>query len=127
VDDLYEGEFEMPNDIMNEMPSVGDEDYSIRILKETALREGFINNGMYAFVSWRWVKPFAKWIGERKVLEVMAGRGWLSHALRELNVNVIATDDYSWSYECGWLPPVTDVEELDAIKSVEKYGKDIDV
>lgn len=91
------------------------------------LREQCLNKGMYALVTWSWVTPFAEWIGDKKCLEVMAGRGWLSLALQSLGVNIIATDSYSWSKERRWDEPVTEVEEIDAIKAVKKYGKDIDL
>lgn len=95
-------------------------------------REYWINQGMFAMVTWQWVKPLAEWIGDRKCLEVMAGRGWLSLALRHLGVGVIATDDLSWSRGSGWSGrgwdnPVTDIEEIDAVEAVKKYGKDIDL
>ena len=91
------------------------------------LREQWIKKGMYALVTWSWVTPFAKWIGNKKCLEVMAGRGWLSLALRSLEIDIIATDDYSWSKERNWDEPVTEVEELNALESIDKYGKDIDL
>lgn len=91
------------------------------------LREQWLKKGMYALVTWSWVTPFAKWIGNKKCLEVMAGRGWLSLALQSLGIDVIATDDYSWLKQKNWDEPVTEVEELDSIEAIEKYGKDIDL
>mgnify|MGYP001344749782 CR=1 FL=1 len=91
------------------------------------LRQLFLGEGMFAFVSWRWLHPFADWVGDRKVLEVMAGRGWLAHGLRQLNVDVKATDDYSWINEKGWKEPLVDIEDLDAVKSIEVYGSDVDI
>lgn len=91
------------------------------------LRDQWLKKGMYALVTWQWVKPFAKWIGNKKCLEVMAGRGWLSLALKSLRIDIIATDDYSWIRERNWDDPVTEVEELDAIGAVKKYGKDVDI
>lgn len=91
------------------------------------LRKTFLKKGMFALVSWQWVKPFAEWIGNKKCLEVMAGRGWLSLALQSLGVNIIATDDYSWIRERNWDEPVTEVEELDTVEAVKKYGKDINL
>ena len=91
------------------------------------LREQWIKKGMYALVSWQWVKPLVEWMGDRKCLEVMAGRGWLSLALQSLGVNIIATDNYSWIRERHWDEPVTEVEELDSVEAVKKYGKDIDL
>ncbi len=96
------------------------------------LRQNYIEEGMFAFVSWKWINPFAERIGNKKCLEVIAGRGILSYALLQKNIDVIATDDYSWQdNENGqfkkWKEHVTTVEQMDAIKSVEKYGSNIDV
>ena len=98
---------------------------SSSFIKELKLKEKFNQIGMFGFVSWRWINPFAEWLGERKCLEVMSGRGWLSKALREKGKEVIATDNYSWLGHCE--ANVTDVEKLDAVSAVEKYGKDIDI
>lgn len=99
--------------------------YSIDGIK---LRREYVEQGMYAFVSWKWVKPFAKWINGRKCLEVLSGRGWLSYALRQLNVDIIATDDMSWSERGNFHgAPITDIERLDAIKAIKTYGKDVDI
>lgn len=91
------------------------------------LRKQWLKKGMYALVTWSWAKPFAEWIKDKKCLEVMAGRGWLSLALQSLGVDIIATDDYSWLRQKNWDEPVTEVEELDSIEAIEKYGKDIDL
>lgn len=113
--------------IPNEMPKFKPLD-----MEEYTVRQKYIEDGMFAFVSWKWLYPFVEWINNRKCLEVMAGRGILSLALRQKGIDVIATDDFSWSkIEHGnfkkWSDTVTEVEELDAIESVEKYGKDIDI
>lgn len=95
--------------------------------KEIRLKEAYNDVGMFAFVSWKWVNPFVKWLDGRKCLEVMAGRGWLTHALRQKGVNVIATDNFSWAKKRNWEEPLTPVDELDAIDSVRKFGADIDI
>jgi 2-polyprenyl-3-methyl-5-hydroxy-6-metoxy-1,4-benzoquinol methylase len=55
------------------------------------------NYGMWAIVEQKWTKKLANWIGNRKCLEVMAGVGWLAKALSEHGVNIVATDDFSWT------------------------------
>jgi hypothetical protein len=132
-------EIEIEEKIYDEMPKVVkdwdlyDDDYSLRrndSTKEFELKIKFNEMGMFGFVSWRWLKPFAKWIGDRKCLEVMAGRGWLSYGLRELHIDVIATDNFSWHKKDmykSWNDTKTEVEELDAIESVNKYGAEIDI
>lgn len=95
--------------------------------KAFKLRRECLKKGMFALVTWQWVRPLAEWIGDRKCLEVMAGRGWLSLALQSLGINIIATDDYSWPEYKQWGEPVTKIEQLDSVEAVEKYGKDIDL
>lgn len=101
----------------------------MEIMKMAELRDAAIKEGMYAFVSWKWVNPLAEWIGKRKCLEVMAGRGILSYALRQKGINIITTDDYSWFGEryTGWQDTITEVIKLDAIEAVKQYGKDVDI
>lgn len=83
-------------------------------------------HGMYAYVSPRWTIPLAKWIGDKKCLEVMAGAGHLSNALKEQGVNVIATDDNSWSSSRGW-PIVTEIYEMNCLDAITKYAEEIDL
>lgn len=92
------------------------------------MREEWISKGMFAFVSWEWVRPLAGWIGERKVLEVMSGAGWLARALTGMGVSVCATDNNSWlkEHEKKWEHQV-DIEELGAIEAIEKYGRQVDL
>lgn len=99
---------------------------SLGTMKEIQLKNAYNQAGMYAFISWQWVTPFIEWLNGRKVLEVMAGRGWWTYALRQKGVDVIATDDFSWDYR-SWMDTLTEVEEMDAIEAVEKYGKEVDV
>jgi hypothetical protein len=47
--------------------------------------------------------------------------------LQSLGVDIIAADDYSWSKARNWAEPVTEVEELDAVEAVKKYGNNIDL
>lgn len=119
-------------EILDNMPKfTSNNPYEMDSLKymslEFRLKEAYNDLGMYAFVSWDWIDPLVNWIGTNRCLEVMAGRGWLSYALRKRGVSVKATDNFSWSENKGWLPPLTEVEDLDAVKSVQRYGKEIDI
>jgi hypothetical protein len=81
----------------------------------------------YPLLSKSWIEPLAKWIGDKKCLEVMAGIGSLSKVLSDCGVNIIATDDYSWNgknwtEESYW----TNIEKIDAVEAVKKYGKSVD-
>lgn len=87
--------------------------------------------GMYAFISWKWIIPFAEWINGRKVLEIMAGAGWLARALREKNVDMIATDNKRWQIASAinghrW-PVASKIEKMSANKAIAEYGKWCDI
>ncbi len=91
-------------------------------------RRDIIENMGYSLLALNWIIPLSKWIGNRKCLEVMAGCGSLTYALQQQNVDIIATDNYTW--ENHWKDNNgmwTDVENLDAIETVKKYGSDIDI
>ena len=54
--------------------------------------------GIYCFYSRRLVKRLAAMIGDRTCLEIAAGDGTLSRFLAAEGVDVIATDDHSWTH-----------------------------
>ena len=54
--------------------------------------------GIYCFYSSAFVDRLTALIAGRRCLEIAAGDGTLSRFLRERGVDVIATDDYSWSH-----------------------------
>ena len=85
----------------------------------------------FCLISYSWITPLSKWIGDRKCLEIMAGHGAFSFALQSVNTSIIATDSFEWenkyrTYDFNailW----TDVEKIDAVSAIRKYGKDVDI
>ena len=78
--------------------------------------------GMWAIVDLDWTKNLAEWIGEKPVLEVMAGAGWLAKALTAHGTDIQATDDFRWisTHRCLQelgIRSVHPVEEADAVKA----------
>ncbi|WP_415913325.1 hypothetical protein [Neptuniibacter sp. QD37_11] len=76
-----------------------------------ALRQACQSLCMYAVVDREWTPHLAKWIGNRRVLEVMAGRGILAKALSDEGVAITATD-----YNTYWEPfhPITEIDAREA-------------
>ena len=73
--------------------------------------------GYYA----RATKDFAESIsrfGLGTVLDLFAGSGYMTKALREAGIPTIATDDYSWGFQGP-------AENLDALSSIRKYGNEV--
>lgn len=104
-------------------------DSTTDMTKEHLLRQAYVDMGMFCFVSWKWVNPLVEYLGKSRCLEVMAGRGWLSYALQQKGIDIIATDNYSWHKMkefAKWNQTVMEVENVDAVEAVRKYGKDID-
>lgn len=53
--------------------------------------------GIYCFYSQELIDALRTMVGDAKCLEIAAGDGTLSRFLADEGVNIVATDDYSWS------------------------------
>lgn len=94
------------------------------------LRDKFIKQMGFSLLSLDWIIPLSKWIGNRKCLEIMSGTGSLSYALKQQGIGIKATDDFSWDGQNNWNDQKnywTEIENIDAVEAVKKYGKDIDI
>lgn len=74
----------------------------------------------------KWTNPLANYIGDRKVLEVMAGNGMLAYTLKRSGIDIIATDNLSWERFSRKNPWPIAIENIDAIQAIGKYGEKID-
>ena len=89
----------------------------------TDWRSIFSKSFGFPLISEDWVKPLAKWIGDRPCLEIMAGTGYLSYALGKYGVKIKATDNYSWD---NYFKNFINVERMDCFEAIKKYGKQVD-
>ncbi len=78
-------------------------------------------HGLWIVVADSWIKELAHWIGDRKCLEIMAGGGHLAKGLRKHGIDVIATDDYSWSLHSEAPSKENDVRRYDAVDAVKTF------
>lgn len=72
-----------------------------------------------------WINPLAEYLSNKKVLEIMAGSGFLAKQLADRGVNIKATDNKT--YPEFIFNNYFDVEELNCMDAVKKYAKDSDV
>jgi len=79
-------------------------------------------HGMWAIVDLNWTKVLAGWIGGRKVLEIMAGRGWLAKALAFHGTSITVTDNYGWAAKHDKTKNVHPVIRLKAENAIRKYA-----
>jgi len=85
-------------------------------------RRECITKGMWAIVDLHWTKFLVDWIGSRRVLEVMAGAGWLAKALTIHGCDIVATDSGAWeAAQHKEAKLVFPIEKLGGIQAVEKY------
>lgn len=99
-------------------------------------REIIVNMG-FALISYDWIKPLARWIGDKRCMEIMAGSGALTFALQQCNVDVFATDNFSWGEQIenslkdnAWNKTNKmwcNVVSTDCIDAIKKYAKDLDI
>lgn len=71
-------------------------------------------------------KELAQYIGDRSVLEVFAGNGLLASELQKLGVDVHPTSIHS-DYDNYKNKPYTEVEGIDCVNAVIKYGEEKDI
>jgi len=82
-------------------------------------------HGMWAIVDLCWTYRLAEWIGSRKVLEIMAGRGWLAKALSIHGVDIVATDNNTWEERHSKSKDVFSVVPISALEAVQNNNRDI--
>ena len=100
--------------------------YDDILLADFDIRKIIVALQGFSLTATNWVTPFASWIGDRRVLEIMSGVGVLAHALKEEGLDVQATDNYTatnFDFNQLW----TDIEALDALTAIKKYGAQCDV
>jgi len=89
-------------------------------------RDFCTKRGLWTVIDKQWTKQLSKWIGRRKVLEIMAGGGWLSKALSEHGTKIMATDDYSWDNDSHPLMKrVYNVIPSHSLEAIALYNADI--
>ena len=90
-----------------------------------SIRDTFIKNFGYWIINQQNINNLKEFIGNSKVLEIMAGTGYVGNLLATNGINIVSTDNNSWS---GTFKTVYRRDEcIDCIKAIEKYGKECDV
>ena len=93
------------------------------------LRNDYTENCGFTLVDMSWNRALVEHVIKNgRCLEVMAGTGLWSQALRKLGVDVICTDNMEWerSHKKGWNEHRTEIIEMEATEAVRMYGKDVD-
>lgn len=104
--------------------NIFDDDYDKHFAMARTVRRKIQALGIYALVAQDWVNEMAVgWIQGRRCLEVMAGTGVLTKALRNVGVDVVATDDMSWAIKHRF---VNDIQKYDARHATHVF-KDRDI
>lgn len=74
------------------------------------------SRGTYCFFSAPMIDELARLMGHRKCVEIAAGDGTLSRFLRDRSVDVVATDDHSWTHEIDYPEGVARMDARDALR-----------
>lgn len=99
--------------------------YEPSFLRQFAIREVIVKLQGYALVSHQWINPLADYLSGHKCMEIMCGLGAISASLQKKGIDIISTDNGSW--DDRWKNNVwTEVEKIDAVEAIRKYGADID-
>jgi hypothetical protein len=82
---------------------------------------------MWAVIDMTWTRDLAVWIRNRRVLEIMAGRGWLAKALALHGIQIVATDNGAWSSSYANRSPVFEVNRFEALAAIETFDHGADI
>lgn len=83
---------------------------------------------MWSYVNAPFAKALAEYLNGEPVLEIMAGNGYISKGIRNNNPTekIFTTDSQAWTKENETgKHPVTQIEKLDAIEAIKKYGNQV--
>lgn len=89
------------------------------------VRDVFIRKYGYWIINQQNVTNLKEFIGNSKVLEVMAGTGYVGRILSNNGIDIISTDNNEWADHFDTIYKRD--ESIDCISAVKKYGKDCDV
>ncbi|GAB6092809.1 SAM-dependent methyltransferase [Furfurilactobacillus curtus] len=85
--------------------------------------------GMWAYISAPFTNDLSNYLKGVPTLELMAGNGYISKGLRDHDANqtLYVTDSTAWTNENETgRHPVIEVEPLDALAAIAKYGTNVD-
>lgn len=88
------------------------------------MRSLYIYYRGFTLINSLFIDDLINFIGNKKVLEIMSGKGFLTRILKQRGIDIIGTDNYSWKDH--WNETYTDIENIDSIEAIEKY-KDRDI
>lgn len=89
------------------------------------MRDECTSRGLWTVIDQVWTKQLAEWIGQRSVLEIMAGAGWLAKALNNYGVTIQATDNFSWDARHSAMIRLFQVECYHALEAIATFDADI--
>lgn len=99
--------------------------------EQTSCRHEIIRIAGFPIITKKLCRALAEFIGDRKVLEVMSGLGCLAKGLRDEGVEIKATDNFTYDRYSNRDQRsdafIDDIENIDAVEAVNKYGKGYDL
>lgn len=93
--------------------------------KPSILREYAIKYMGFALITKKFIRGLAEYVGDKRCLEIMAGQGCLSKSLQDEGIDIIATDNYSWNGRLNMNDTWTNIEDIDCLDAIKKYGKEV--
>lgn len=72
-------------------------DFDYNYYQNSAFHTACINAGIYSVITKTLVTNLARLLEGKRCLEVMAGRGRLTYHLKQVGIDIVATDNNSWS------------------------------
>ena len=121
IEKMY-GVLSEPNFLLDGAREVWEEMNEDGVMEEMT-RMAYVDAVGWASLSYEFVVALAEFIGERKALELGAGKGYLTAALRAGGVDITGVDILQARGEYGYYF-YDEVVDMDAVEAVERYPAD---
>lgn len=84
------------------------------------LRYDFVEKYGFVLLNEKLIKSVSKHLNNKKIIELGAGTGWLSHQLQKNNIDITPIDKKIKNNDYGFNTTYTDILECDAIEYLKK-------
>lgn len=117
--------FKLIETIMNKEIVEDISEIFLESFSSTMFRRYALEHMGFSLLTKKFIKGLAKFIDDKKCLEIMSGHGCLSKSLQDEGIDIIATDNYSWNSRLNMSDKWTNVEQIDCLEAIRKYGKNV--
>ena len=96
------------------------QDYRSAELGSMSFMHELHHAGIFAIPTMSWLEPLAYRLSDKKVLDLMSGRGMISAVLQSFGIDVTPVDNGSWG-----LDEIVETQRMSCIEAIKEFKPDV--